>query len=345
MEDGRCSVHKIEPEKIEEENWFFKISKYKDKVKERIADGELRIVPELRKQEILNLIDDAEDVSFSRPRENLEWGIPVPNDSSQTIYVWADALTNYISALGYGQMSNIKGQMLFEKYWPADIHLIGKDILRFHALIWPAILLSAGLELPKAIYAHGFITVDGQKMSKTVGNVIDPFDLIKKYGTDAVRYFLLREIPSNEDGDFSYKNLEARYNSDLANGLGNLAARILTLAEGENLSGGQLPSHEITHKIEAAQRAVDEKIAEFKLHEALAAIWDLIGFANGYVNDKQPWKTRNKEVIFDLVVLLENIARLLAPFMSQTAEKILASTRDKNGNIRIKKGEALFPRL
>src|SRR3989344_5873060 len=169
--DGVCPLHKTKPEEVKEENWFFKLTKYKKEVKKIIESGEMKIIPETRKQEILNLIDDAEDVSFSRPSKDLKWGIPVPNDETQTMYVWADALTNYISALGYAD-ENPK----FEKLWPADVHLVGKDILRFHAMIWPAMLLSAGLPLPKAIYVHGFITVDGEKMSKTIGNVIDPFD-------------------------------------------------------------------------------------------------------------------------------------------------------------------------
>src|SRR3989344_1895241 len=219
--DGFCPIYKTEPEKIKEENWFFKLSKYKKEIKERIKSDELRIVPESRKNELLNLLDDAEDVSFSRPSKDLKWGIPVPGDDTQTMYVWADALTNYISAVGYADETE-----QFKKYWPVDVHLIGKDILRFHALYWPAMLLSAGLDLPKAIYVHGFITVEGEKMSKTVGNVIDPFELIEKYGSDVVRYFLLREIPSTEDGDFSFKKLEDRYNGDLANGLGNLVQRV-----------------------------------------------------------------------------------------------------------------------
>ena len=226
--NGQCPIHKKEPEKVQEENWFFGLSKYGLQLKEKIEKDELRIVPEGRKKEVLSLINQGlEDISFSRPKEKLQWGIPVPGDDTQVVYVWADALVNYISALGYP-----KGEK-FKKYWPADVHVVGKDILRFHATIWPAMLLSLGIELPKTIFVHGFITADGQKMSKSLGNVIDPFELVEKYGTDAVRYFFLREIPSTEDGDFSYEKFEVRYNADLASGLGNLVARVVTLATKE----------------------------------------------------------------------------------------------------------------
>jgi len=205
--NGQCPIHKKEPEKVQEENWFFKLSKYGPELKERIESNELCIVPEGRKNEILSLINQGlQDISFSRPKEKLQWGISVPGDDSQVIYVWADALVNYISVLGYPEGEN------FKRYWPADVHMVGKDILRFHATIWPAILLSLKIELPKTIFVHGYITVDGQKMSKSLGNVIDPFLLVEKYDTDAVRYFFLRELSPTEDGDFSYEKFEIRYN-------------------------------------------------------------------------------------------------------------------------------------
>ncbi|PJB98939.1 MAG: methionine--tRNA ligase, partial [Candidatus Nealsonbacteria bacterium CG_4_9_14_0_8_um_filter_36_17] len=223
--NGKCKIHQKEPEVVEEENYFFRLSKYSKQIKEIIKKDNVKIIPEERKNEMLNFVSQGlEDVSFSRPRKDLKWGIPVPDDNSQTIYVWADALINYISALDYPNGEN------FKKYWPADVHCLGKDILRFHSTIWLGMLLSLGLELPKNIFVHGFITSNGQKMSKSLGNVIDPFELVKKYGTDAVRYFLLREITPTEDGDFTYEKFEARYNSDLASGLGNLVARVLTLA-------------------------------------------------------------------------------------------------------------------
>ena len=195
--DGLCPLHKSKPELVREENWFFKVTNYTGKIRKMIESDRLRIVPATRKSELLNLLDDAEDVSFSRPSGQLPWGIPVPDDADQTMYVWADALTNYISALGYG---TDEAGMAF---WPADVHLIGKDIVRFHAIFWPAMLLSAGLELPKSIYVHGFITVNGEKMSKSLGNVINPSELLDRYPADVVRYFMLRELRSTDDSDFS----------------------------------------------------------------------------------------------------------------------------------------------
>ncbi|MEK7147167.1 MAG: methionine--tRNA ligase [Patescibacteria group bacterium] len=225
--EEKCIDHQTAPEIIEEENWFFRLSRYSQKIGKIIKSDELKIIPETRKNEILSLIESGlEDVSFSRPRKDLSWGVPVPNDSNSTMYVWCDALVNYISAIGYGEKASS-----FSKWWPADIHLIGKDILRFHAAIWPAMLLSAGLDLPKELFVHGHITVNGQKMSKTIGNIIDPVELVNKYGVDAARYFLLREIPSTEDGDFSCQKFEDRYNGDLANGLGNFSARVIALGQ------------------------------------------------------------------------------------------------------------------
>ncbi|MBI2062152.1 MAG: methionine--tRNA ligase [Candidatus Yanofskybacteria bacterium] len=356
--DGVCPLHKTEPEKIKEENWFFKLTKYKTEVKKKIESGELKIVPETRKQEILNLIDDAEDVSFSRPSKDLKWGVPVPEDETQTMYVWADALTNYISALGYG------GNEERMDYWPADVHLVGKDILRFHALIWPAMLLSAGLPLPKAIYVHGFITVDGEKMSKTIGNVVDPFEAVKKYGAEVVRYFLLREIPSGDDGDFSYKKLEERYNGDLANGLGNLVQRVVTLI-GSNLDG-ELIFDKNNFILETGQekdvansKGYEYFLNNFELHRAIDSVWTRINIANQYIDDRKPWletKDNPKSFLVTMTILvgmIHHIAWSLQPFMPETAEKIAKIFGDNLSNKEIhenykfivKKGGSLFPRL
>ena len=206
--NGKCPYHYAEPEKIEEENYFFRLSRYADEIKKRIESGELKILPESGKNEILAVIRKGiEDISFSRPVEKLAgWGVPVPNNDSQLMYVWCDALANYVSALGYGSGDESN----FQKFWPADLHVIGKDILRFHALIWPAMLMSAKLPLPKKLFVHGFIISDGKRMSKTLGNVIDPFDLIERYGVDAARYYLLREITPFGDGDITEKNLRKR---------------------------------------------------------------------------------------------------------------------------------------
>lgn len=349
--DGLCPLHKTEPENIEEENWFFKLTKYKSEIKKKIGNDELQIIPASRKNEILNLFDDAEDVSFSRPSKDIKWGIPVPGDDTQILYVWADALTNYITALGYAENSDN-----FKKYWPADIHLMGKDILRFHGIIWPAMLLSAGLSLPKAIYVHGFITVDGEKMSKTIGNVVDPFSVIEKYGADVVRYFLLREIPSTDDGDFSYKKLEERYNGDLANGLGNLVQRVATLIDtkmnGEISFTADMVSPEMKGLIYSINEKVEMSIYNFKLHEGLGAIWDLIKHANVYFNDHKPWETvkTNPEhfnsTLINMVFLLHHTAEMLSPFMPETASKMPhLEVSGESHKLLLKKVQPLFPRL
>jgi methionyl-tRNA synthetase len=354
--DGVCPIHKTTPETVVEENWFFKLSKYTQEIKKKIETDELKILPVSKKNEILNLLDDAEDVSFSRPSKDLKWGIPVPNDSTQTMYVWADALSNYISALGWEHNGDD-----FQKFWPADIHLIGKDILRFHAMIWPAMLLSAGIELPKAIYVHGFITVNGEKMSKSLGTGIDPFALVEKYGADVVRYFLLREIPSDEDGDFSEEKLIARYNGDLANGLGNLVARVSTLID-NNLAEGleydtKLVSVEINKFVQDFLVKYQASIENFKIHEALIAIWELISYADKYVNDTKPWALAKenieefKSVMINLVEMIYRVTKALAPFMPETAEKISEVFDFKKeeappeaGQLKVRKGAVLFPR-
>lgn len=335
--NGACRDHQAKPEVIEEENWFFRLSKYGPRVRELIASNELRIVPETRAREVTSFIDQGlEDISFSRPSKDLSWGIPVPDDPTQTIYVWADALANYLYP---------------KEYWPADVHVIGKDILRFHALFWPAMLLSAGIELPKSIFVHGHITVEGQKMSKTIGNVIDPFLLVEKYGTDPVRYYLLREIPAYDDGDFSYRKFEERYNGDLANGLGNFAARVLTLAERDCSTQISADDAErcvepaVSDKIRKTKEIVAEKLEEFRFHEALAAIWELIAFGDGYVNEKKPWENRDRGIIFNLVAILDNVAGLLAPFLPDSSRKITESIRWDGGKLEIRKGKPLFPRL
>lgn len=336
-----CRDHQKAPEIIEEENWFFKLSKYAKIIESRIENNELRIVPETRKNEILALFKEGlEDVSFSRPNRDLSWGVPVPNDPTQTMYVWADALSNYLSALGYWTENDEN----FKKYWPADVHLIGKDILRFHAAIWPAMLLSVGLKLPKAIFVHGHITIDGQKMSKTVGNVIDPFELAAKHGSESVRYYLLREIPSGEDGDFSYAKFEERYNADLANGLGNFAARVLAMAEklGE-IKTGKL-AKPADKKIKETHQAVEEAIENFKLHEALAAIWGLIHFGDNYVNENRAWE--NPESVYTLVAILDNVAVLLKPFLPEASAKITGAIQwSSKEALRVSKIGNLFPRL
>ncbi len=352
--DGKCRDHRKEPEVIEEENYFFRLSKYSKEIELRIKNDELKIIPESRKNEILSFISQGlEDVSFSRPRKDLAWGIPVPGDPQHTMYVWCDALASYITAVGYGQGESIEGSKdrNFGYWWPADLHVIGKDILRFHAAIWPGMLLSARLPLPKAVFVHGFITVEGAKMSKTVGNVIDPAILVEKYGTDPTRYYLLREIPPHEDGDFSYKKFEERYNGDLANGLGNLVARVASL--GEKVSPIKFDfkkniENEIGVECTRAFHDYERHLAEIRLNEALTDVWSLSGFADRYINEKRPWGLKGEElktVLVNASYLVGAIANLIEPFLPETAEKIREQISLEDSVIKIKKGGSLFPRI
>ena len=342
--NGLCPEHKTKPELIGEENYFFRLSNYQNQLKEIIEKDKLKIIPGTRKNEILSFVKSGlEDICISRSANRAQgWGIPVPDDSSQIIWVWFDALANYITALGYADNGG-----KFKKYWPADFHVIGKGINRFHSVYWPAMLLSAGIELPKAIFVHGYLTVNGQKMSKSWGNVIDPFEAVTKYGADAVRYFLLREIPSTEDGDFSYEKLEKRYNADLSSGLGNLLARVLTLAE--KIPFKQSKSNIINSKIKKTAQSYRKSLEEFKFNEALASIWQFISFCDRYIEKEKPWENKNPEVIYELLLSLARIAYFLQAFLPGTSEKIFQQlgikADDKEWNFMPKKGNPLFPRL
>lgn len=321
--DGKCPIHLTIPEKIEEENYFFRLAKYTLPIKSKIESGELNIIPETRKNEILALLGRGlEDISFSRPIANVPHGIPVPGDPSQVIYVWCDALVNYISALGYGR----EDDKLFKKFWPADVHVIGKDILRFHAAIWPAMLLSAKLPLPKNIFVHGFITSGGHKMSKSIGNVIDPDELINEYGKDAVRYYLLRRISPFEDGDLTREGFRVAYNADLANGLGNLTARIMKMAE--------------SHLPKAVEPAKDDTLQDFKdsfkrfdIKSAADIVWKEVGDIDAEIQKTQPFKLvkSDKEkaikIIESLVLRLYTVGCMLDPLLPSTSTKIKTAVK------------------
>src|SRR3989344_2833514 len=330
--NGKCPDHDETPQKLKEENYFFKLSKYTAAIKEKIQSGEFSIVPETRKNEILSVLNDGlEDVSFSRPAEKMSVGIPVPGDPSQKIYVWCDALSNYISALGFGSSQT----ELYEKFWPADVHVIGKDILRFHAAIWPGMLLSAGLPLPKALLVHGFLTSGGRKMSKTLGNVIDPLELIEEYGAEAVRYYLARHISPFEDGDITKESFKEAYNANLANGLGNLASRTLTMAENYNVS-----HHDSIISIE------DVDLNNFDIKRYMDKIWEGIQTLDRKIQEEEPFKKykTDKEiaiyVISELCSSLSVIAKRLEPVMPKTSEKILSLLKDGRG---VKPDAPLFP--
>ncbi len=340
MVDGKCIIHLKPLELVEEENYFFELSKYTDKITGMIEKNKLIIIPEGKRNETLAMLKQGmEDVSFSRTKDKY-WGLQVPGDPSQVMYVWCDALSNYISAIGYTDETK-----QFKKYWPADVHCVGKDIMKFHTIFWPAMLLSAGLELPKTIFVHGFINVGGQKMSKSLGNVIDPFELVNKYGVDAVRYYLLREILPTEDGDFTYDKFEQRYNSDLAGGIGNLVARVLGIA-------GKLDIKELkqtkktSDKIKQIKENYKLAIEEFKFNEALAHIWELMSFCDKYINEEKLWETpsassgqaKKLQVINDLFFAINEIGILLLPFLPETAEKIKKAVESK-------KSENLFPKI
>ncbi len=344
--DGKCPEHLKPPEVVEEENYFFRLADYQKELEELIASDQLKIVPETRKNEILSFIRSGlEDFSISRSVARAKgWGIPVPGDESQIMYVWFDALANYITALDYAT----EGEQ-YKKYWPADLHVIGKGILRFHAAYWPAMLLAAKLPLPKAIFVHGYLTIEGQKISKTLGNVIDPFELVNKYGADAVRYYLLRYLPPFEDGNVSIKNLEEIYNADLANSLGNTVSRVAKLCE---KAGFGVETTKSTFKVEKSGAVwkiagVKEALDKYNFPVALEAIWKRLADLENKISEEKPW-ARAELGEKELDKLLENyvreillIAKYLSPFLPTTAAKIAQQFSEKP----IKSGAPLFPRL
>ncbi len=334
-EKGECFEHPGRKlEEVSERNYFFKLSKYQKQLINIISKDELKIYPDFRKKEVLLFLKKALfDISISRTNKRARnWGVPVPGDDTQRIYVWFDADNIYQSGVGFGW-----NEKLYQKWWPADVHVIGKGIIRFHAIYWIAFLLSAGLLLPKSLFVHGYLTIEGQKMSKTLGNVIDPFVLINKYGSDAVRYYLLREIPPFDDGDYSEQRMKELYNSDLANELGNLVSRLTTLGEKDNLA---TPLHlrGVTYG-----DATVQLFNNFQFNLILENIWKQIKDLNKNINDFAPWTKSAEERKDFLTKSLNEINQVgyeLKPFLPETAEKILKATQGK-----ITKITPLFPRL
>jgi methionyl-tRNA synthetase len=342
LSNGECHEHPGKMlEEVEEENYFFKLSAYQKQLEELIETDTIRIIPETRKRETLAFIRSGLlDFSVSRSALRAKnWGIPVPNDSTQYLYVWYDALANYITALGYADDSAI-----YKKFWEdADekIHVIGKGINRFHTIYWPAMLLSSGLPLPKTIFIHGYITSEGQKMSKSVGNVIDPNDLLTKYGTDATRYLLLRHVHPTEDTDITWERLDEWYTANLVNGIGNLVARVMKLAE-DNLESP------VTHT-EVIDPEFIADINLFKFNESIDKIFAMIAMADLLMTEFAPFKKvksedesereEGKEIIRKLVKHLATIAVNLEPLMPTTSTLILKAVEEN------KKPENLFPRL
>lgn len=340
--DGKCPEHQTEPEVIEEENYFFKLSNYQKKLEKLIENDEYKIYPSFRKNEALSFIKmGLEDFSISRSKKRAKnWGVPVPNDPDQVIYVWFDALTNYISALDYSG-----NQKLFKKYWPADLHVIGKGITRFHAVYWPAMLMSAGLPLPKKLFVHGYVNIEGQKISKSLGNIIDPFELVKKYGVEPVRYYLLRYVHPVQDSDFTIRHFEEVYNADLANGLGNLANRVSGLVEQNKIT---IHNSQLTINKSKLSKEIEKLMDNFAFDAVLKLIWQEITKVDKLINDKQPWVLAKEGQVKELEKVLKQaveqilvIAKDLGPFLPQTSQKITKQFTAAS----IKKEKALFPRI
>lgn len=350
--DLKCPVHNTKIEYLKEESYFFKMSKYKDQIKKLISSKDF-VLPESKRKELLNRIkDDLKDLSVSRV--NINWGIEVPFDKKHRIYVWFDALINYISALG-----GPSGKK-FREYWPCDIHLIGKDIAWFHGVIWPSILYSCGIDVPKMVYSHGFVYANETKMSKTTGNVIDPFLLVKKYGVDQVRYFLVREIPFGEDGNFSEEALVNRINNELANELGNLVSRSTALVQ-KNFNSKIKKSkidEDLSKKLDV--KKISDLLDTYMLTDALNEIFRFISEVNKYVNDKAPWGIKDKsyqeEVLYNIIEAVRIISILISPYMPSTSQKINNILDVKQGFIKdiifgkqksynIKKTEILFTKI
>jgi methionyl-tRNA synthetase len=316
---GVCPDHNRPYEKIEEENYFFRLSKYTAQVKEAIVSNKFVVTPKAKRNEILSVIEEGlEDISISRPKDKISWGIPVPGDDNQVMYVWFEALMNYITVIGYPEHQD------FADFWPADVQVIGKGILRFHAAIWPGMLLALGVALPKMLYVHGYVTVNDQKMSKSLGNSVSPFDVLEAYSADVFRYYFLRHIPSYGDGDFSWERLETVYNNELANELGNAVQR--TSAMIDKYQGGaigDIPGAE--HDL--AQYA--EAMGLCKFDRALDEVWEQVRGLNQYIDEAKPWKVAKendeehlRDILAYQVSCLLEIAELLEPFMPDTASKI-----------------------
>ncbi|MFR8731892.1 MAG: methionine--tRNA ligase [Clostridium perfringens] len=366
--NGNCPDCGRPVEKAKEEAYFFKMSKYADRLIQYIEEHPDFIQPESRKNEMLNnfLRPGLQDLCVSRT--SFTWGIPVSFDEKHVIYVWIDALSNYITALGYGQ----ENQELYNKFWPADVHLIGKDILRFHTIYWPIMLMALGLELPKQVFGHGWLLVDGGKMSKSKGNVVDPVVLVNMFGADAVRYYLLREIPFGSDGLFNNEIFIKKVNTDLANDLGNLLSRTIAMVYKYFDGVIQAPTckeaidDELINLALSTPGKVEASIDALKIPEALESIWTLISRANKYIDETTPWilakdeekKERLGTVLYNLLETLRFVSVMISPFLTETSVKINAqlntkvttweSLKEFNGTVagdKVVKGDVIFPRI
>ena len=314
--NGYCPDHQKPYEKLQEENYYLRIADFKERLVKAIESERMLILPDFRKKEILKLLADTPDVSISRPRTQLEWGITVPGDESQVMYVWVDALSNYITVLGYPEKD-------ISDWWPADAQFVGKDILRFHAIIWPAMLMGLGLPLPKVLVSHGMILADGQKMSKSIGNVVDPNEVIDKYGLDAFRYFFLRHVDTFNDSDFTWEKFDDAYNNELANDLGNLVQRLATMASKNGIVVDAKKQVKISD-------GYQELMNKFEFAKAFDYVWEKVQGLNKRIDEEKPWelakngeKEKLEQCLSGLIERLKQVAIESSPFIPETSEKIL----------------------
>ena len=369
LEGGLCPVHERPVELFRDENYFFRLSAYQERLLDHYERHPKGVQPDTRRNEVMSLIEGGLQ-DFSISRTTFDWGVPIPWDPKHVTYVWFDALTNYITAAGY---ASDPGR--FAELWPANIHSIGKDILRFHAVYWPAMLMAADIEPPEQVWAHGFLTVGGKKMSKTNATGIHPFELIDHFGTDSYRYYFMREMRFGEDGSFSWESMTERHNADLANGLGNLAARVLAMLASNY--GGVVPrspeggfEQDLPAVVADAVARYDRHMLAVELQPALTAVWDIVGRANGYLVETAPWnlaKEAGREpdlagVLYAAAEVLRILAILIYPIMPSAAERLwsqlgigqplveqrlpdAAAWGGLQPGTETTKGESLFPRL
>lgn len=316
--DGKCPDHQKKPEKLSEKNWFFRLSDYLDDLKKRIESNEFEILPEGRKNETLGLIEQGV-ADFSISRETVTWGVELPFDKTQKSYVWVDALSNYITAIGYPD-----DKEKFNKWWPADLHLMAQDILKFHALYWPALLMALDLPLPKREFIHGFFTIDGKKMSKSLGNIITPEELVKKYGTDGVRYLLLSQFSFGQEADIKAELFDERYNADLANGIGNLVSRTANMFE--NYLDGKAPPSRLKFDIDINE--IDDLIEDYNFSDALRKVNENIEFGNKIIESDKPWLLYKNGKIDLLIKTLGEVRGILLKIADQL-KAILPNTSEK----------------